>query len=50
MLLQSVFLVGGFGASDYLFAQLKEGLAPLGLNVLRPDTHVYVHSHAPAPG
>ncbi|TEB37947.1 hypothetical protein FA13DRAFT_1751822 [Coprinellus micaceus] len=30
----SIFLVGGFGASDYL------GLRRIGLNVLRPDTHV----------
>ncbi|TEB20801.1 hypothetical protein FA13DRAFT_1672147 [Coprinellus micaceus] len=38
--IKSVFLVGGFGSSDYLFSQLKEGLAPIGLNVLRPETHV----------
>ncbi|RXW25730.1 hypothetical protein EST38_g170 [Candolleomyces aberdarensis] len=38
--IHSIFLVGGFAASDWLFSQLKEGLEPLGLAVLRPDTHV----------
>jgi hypothetical protein len=40
---QSVFLVGGFAASDWLFAQLKTTLEPLGLNVCRPDSHVYAY-------
>ncbi|TFK20828.1 hypothetical protein FA15DRAFT_707733 [Coprinopsis marcescibilis] len=38
--IHSVFLVGGFAASDYLYNQLKEDLSTLGLNVLRPDSHV----------
>ncbi|KAF6743411.1 hypothetical protein DFP72DRAFT_933565 [Ephemerocybe angulata] len=38
--IKSIFLVGGFAASDYLFSELKDNLGPLGLNVLRPDTHV----------
>ncbi|KAL1674598.1 hypothetical protein EV122DRAFT_293372 [Schizophyllum commune] len=36
----SVYIVGGFGASPLLFAQLKELLGKLGINVCRPDTHV----------
>ena len=40
--IQAIFLVGGFAASDWLYSQLKEQLAPLDLAVLRPDTHVYV--------
>ena len=38
--LQSVFLVGGFAASDWLFAELKEACNQMGLSVLRPDSHV----------
>ncbi|KIK16840.1 hypothetical protein PISMIDRAFT_250101 [Pisolithus microcarpus 441] len=34
-----VFLVGGFGASDWLFSRLKEHLDPLGLQFCRPDGH-----------
>ena len=37
---QSVFLVGGFAASDWLFAELKEACNQMGLGVLRPDSHV----------
>ncbi|KAF8885943.1 hypothetical protein BD779DRAFT_1441940 [Infundibulicybe gibba] len=35
-----VFLVGGFGASDYLFSKLKQALERLGLDFCRPDTHL----------
>jgi hypothetical protein len=35
-----VVLVGGFAASDWLFSKVNELLAPLGLNVLRPENHV----------
>ncbi len=37
---QTVFLVGGFAASDYLFKRVKEGLESHGLQVYRPDTQV----------
>ncbi|KAF9442562.1 hypothetical protein P691DRAFT_810428 [Macrolepiota fuliginosa MF-IS2] len=36
----TVFLVGGFAASDYLFAQLQERLQSRGLDVRRPDAHM----------
>ncbi|KIM36858.1 hypothetical protein M413DRAFT_281536 [Hebeloma cylindrosporum] len=36
----SVFLVGGFAASDWLFTKLKQDLALQGLVVSRPDSHV----------
>jgi len=35
-----VVLVGGFSASDWLFTQVHQALAPLGLNVVRPENHV----------
>ncbi|KAF8901894.1 hypothetical protein CPB84DRAFT_909984 [Gymnopilus junonius] len=35
----SVFLVGGFAASDWLYTKLKEAFSPRGLNVSRPDGH-----------
>lgn len=38
--LQTVFLVGGFGASDYLFGQMQERLEVHGIDVLRPDAHL----------
>lgn len=38
--IKSVFLVGGFAASDWLFAELKEACNQMGLGVLRPDSHV----------
>ncbi|KAG2015103.1 hypothetical protein CC2G_008399 [Coprinopsis cinerea AmutBmut pab1-1] len=38
--IHSIFLVGGFAASDYLYTQLKDDLSALGLTVLRPDSHV----------
>jgi hypothetical protein len=40
--LQSVFLVGGFAASNWLFTKLKDSLEPFGLTFCRPDSHVYV--------
>ncbi|RDB20569.1 hypothetical protein Hypma_012275 [Hypsizygus marmoreus] len=38
--ISSIFLVGGFAASDWLFSQLKASLEPLGLDFCRPDSHV----------
>ncbi|KAG6918266.1 hypothetical protein DXG01_015640 [Tephrocybe rancida] len=38
--INSVFLVGGFAASDWLFSQLKSSLEPLGLSFSRPDSHL----------
>ncbi|KAG1721510.1 uncharacterized protein EDB91DRAFT_1176212 [Suillus paluster] len=35
-----VFLVGGFAASDWLFAKLQEYFQPLGISFCRPDAHV----------
>ncbi|OAX34711.1 hypothetical protein K503DRAFT_803366 [Rhizopogon vinicolor AM-OR11-026] len=35
-----VFLVGGFAASDWLFARLQEYFQPLGISFCRPDGHV----------
>lgn len=35
----SIFLVGGFAASDWLFHNLKESLTPYGLDFCRPDSH-----------
>jgi hypothetical protein len=39
-LLQSVFFVGGFAASDWLFSKVKDKLEELGIDVSRPDSHV----------
>ncbi|KAF8142990.1 hypothetical protein K438DRAFT_2029807 [Mycena galopus ATCC 62051] len=36
----SVLLVGGFGASDWLYSELKSRLRFQGLDVSRPDSHV----------
>ncbi|KAF7350599.1 hypothetical protein MSAN_01620000 [Mycena sanguinolenta] len=36
----SVLLVGGFGASDWLYSELKSRLKFHGLDVSRPDSHV----------
>ncbi|TFK64289.1 hypothetical protein BDN72DRAFT_881586 [Pluteus cervinus] len=38
--ISAVFLVGGFGASDWVFGRLQHVFTPLGLNFCRPDTHV----------
>ncbi|KAF8058639.1 hypothetical protein FPV67DRAFT_511804 [Lyophyllum atratum] len=38
--ISSIFLVGGFAASDWLFTQLKDSLEPMGINFCRPDSHV----------
>jgi hypothetical protein len=35
-------LVGGFAASDWLFTKLYELLTPLGVNIVRPENHVWV--------
>ncbi|KAG2126241.1 hypothetical protein DEU56DRAFT_557062 [Suillus clintonianus] len=35
-----VWLVGGFAASDWLFAKLQEYFIPLGIRFCRPDAHV----------
>ena len=37
---QSVFIVGGFAASDWLFTKVKEKLEELEIDVSRPDSHV----------
>ena len=37
---QHVVLVGGFAASDWLFAKVHELLSPLALNIVRPESHV----------
>ncbi|TFK36651.1 hypothetical protein BDQ12DRAFT_236216 [Crucibulum laeve] len=37
-IIKSVFLVGGYAASPWLFNQLQERLAPLRVSVNRPDT------------
>lgn len=42
--MQSVWLVGGFAASPWLFSQLQERLTPFGVNVNRPDTQTQVPS------
>ncbi|KAK0448954.1 uncharacterized protein EV420DRAFT_1566356 [Desarmillaria tabescens] len=36
----SIFLVGGFAASDWLFVRLQEYLTPLKVSFSRPDSHV----------
>ncbi|PBK82153.1 hypothetical protein ARMGADRAFT_1019748 [Armillaria gallica] len=36
----TIFLVGGFAASDYVFLKLQEYLTPLGIAFSRPDSHV----------
>lgn len=41
-MIQSVFLVGGFAASDWLFSRVKGTLELLGINFCRLDNHVYV--------
>ncbi|KAF9563201.1 hypothetical protein CPC08DRAFT_633052 [Agrocybe pediades] len=37
-IIKSVFLVGGYAASPWLFGQLQERLKPYGITVSRPDT------------
>ena len=39
---QHVVLVGGFAASDWLFNEVHKELTSLGINILRPENHVYV--------
>ncbi|KZP20068.1 hypothetical protein FIBSPDRAFT_932499 [Athelia psychrophila] len=38
--IKSVFLVGGFAASDWLFSQLQQGLSSRDVECYRPDSHV----------
>ncbi|KAJ3513955.1 hypothetical protein NMY22_g14893 [Coprinellus aureogranulatus] len=38
--IKTVFLVGGFSASPWLFDKVKAAIEPLGATVSRPDTHV----------
>jgi hypothetical protein len=38
--ISSIFLVGGFAASDWLFSRLQAHLVPSGVNFCRPDSHV----------
>ncbi|KAF8802607.1 hypothetical protein BYT27DRAFT_7260910 [Phlegmacium glaucopus] len=38
--ISSVFLVGGFAASDWLYTKLREAFASQGLDISRPDSHV----------
>lgn len=39
--LETVFLVGGFSASDYLFSELEKRLTPRGFSVCRPDPYLW---------
>ena len=41
-LFKSVFLVGGFAASEWLFASLRRYFEALNIYICRPDSHVYV--------
>ncbi|KAJ7578255.1 hypothetical protein C8J56DRAFT_359675 [Mycena floridula] len=38
--ISSVFLVGGYGSSEYLFDRLQENVQSIGLSFSRPDSHV----------
>ncbi|KAG6888221.1 hypothetical protein C0995_009757 [Termitomyces sp. Mi166 len=38
--INTVFLVGGFAANDWLFSELKDSLEPMGVNLSRPDVNV----------
>ncbi|KAJ7113113.1 hypothetical protein C8R44DRAFT_984923 [Mycena epipterygia] len=38
--ISSVLLVGGFGASEWLYTELKKRMKLLGLELSRPDSHV----------
>ncbi|RXW25668.1 hypothetical protein EST38_g134 [Candolleomyces aberdarensis] len=38
--IESVFLVGGFSASNWLFERVRDAIQPLGIGVFRPDDHV----------
>lgn len=40
---QSVFLVGGFAANTWLYSRIRADLVELGINLYRPDSHLYVH-------
>lgn len=38
--IKSVFLVGGFAASEWLFTSLRRYFEPLNIEICRPDSHV----------
>ncbi|KAJ2922255.1 hypothetical protein H1R20_g14829, partial [Candolleomyces eurysporus] len=38
--IESVFLVGGFSASDWLFEKVRDAIQPLGIGVFRPEDYV----------
>ncbi|KAG6334776.1 hypothetical protein ID866_4309 [Astraeus odoratus] len=38
--IKSVFLVGGFAASEWLFTSLQKYFVPLNIEICRPDSHV----------
>ncbi|KAG6885089.1 hypothetical protein C0993_005972 [Termitomyces sp. T159_Od127] len=38
--ISTVFLIGGFSASNYLYWTLKDSLDKLGLEIYRPDSHL----------
>ncbi|KAJ3523685.1 hypothetical protein NMY22_g11333 [Coprinellus aureogranulatus] len=38
--IKTVFMVGGFSASSWLYENVREAIEPLGITVSRPDTHV----------
>ncbi|KAL1703608.1 hypothetical protein EV121DRAFT_207515 [Schizophyllum commune] len=40
--IKTVFLVGGFAASPYLYSRLRETLVPLGIDVCRPESAMLV--------
>ena len=48
-MIKSVWLVGGFAASPWLFTQLLERLAPFKIVVSRPDTQTCVYHLTPLP-
>lgn len=39
--IQSVFLVGGFSASGWLFSRIQKYLVPFGIKVCRANSQVY---------
>lgn len=44
MWVQSLLLVGGFAASDWLYGEIRAALEDQGIEVYRPDSHVSVLS------
>lgn len=39
---QHAVLVGGLGSNDYVLDKVSSALLPTGLNITRPESHVYV--------